>query len=131
MQKKNKKDEDDKKKEEVKKAKNANVPVKEGKTKEKEVVEVDPTKYFDNRKALINDIKASGVNPFPHKFAVSITNPQFIEKFTPITKKGEFLEDCPISVAGRVHTIRNQSAGLIFYDIYSDNKKVQIYCNAK
>jgi len=93
-------------------------------------VELDPTKYFDNRKDMIIERKKNE-NPFPHKFEVSMTNGEFIDKFGPITKKGEWLEDSPVSIAGRVYSIRSSSAKLKFYDIISDNKQIQVYCNAR
>ncbi len=93
--------------------------------------ELDPTKYFENRKEHIIERKTKNDNPFPHKFEVTFTNPQFIEKFGSITKKGEWLSDCPVSIAGRVFATRSQSGKLKFYDIISDNKKIQVYSNLR
>ena len=92
--------------------------------------ELDPTKYFENRKNfLLKEIEA-GKNPFPHKFQVTIGLPEFIAKYKDITKKGEFLDEV-VQVAGRVHTIRKSGASLIFYDIKSNDAKIQIYVNRK
>ena len=55
--------------------------------------ELDPTKYFENRKAYLLKEIESGKNPFPHKFEVTIGLPEFIKKYKDITKKGEFLEE--------------------------------------
>lgn len=93
--------------------------------------DVDPTKYLENRLKYIHDQKDLGSNPYPHKFHVSITVPEFREKYSPITKKGEFLEDREESITGRIVTIRSAGANLIFYDIISDDTKLQVYCNAK
>ena len=80
---------------------------------------------------MVLDMKSKGTNPFPHKFDVTISNVKFIEKYHHITKRGEFMEDTPVSVAGRVYSIRAAGQGLIFYEIISDNSKLQVYCNAK
>ena len=92
--------------------------------------ELDPTKYFENRKAYLLKEIESGKNPFPHKFEVTIGLPEFIKKYKDITKKGEFLDEV-VQVAGRVQTIRKSGASLIFYDIKSNDAKIQIYVNRK
>ena len=117
-----KKEEEKAKKEEVKK----DDPEKEG--KKKKVEEVDPTKYFENRKNWIAEQTKLGNNMFPHKFNVSITLPDLKAKYFDNTKKGEFIENEEFSVAGRVYNIRSQSSGLTFYDIMSDDVRIQIYC---
>ena len=80
---------------------------KENKNKEPEE-ELDPTKYFENRKTFLLKEIESGKNPFPHKFQVTIGLPEFIQKYKDITKKGEFLDEV-VQVAGRVHSIRKRN----------------------
>ena len=92
--------------------------------------ELDPTKYFENRKTFLLKEIEQGKNPFPHKFQVTIGLPEFIQKYKDITKKGEFLDEV-VQVAGRVHSIRKSGASLIFYDIKSNDSKIQIYVNRK
>ena len=99
---------------------------KKGKPEE----ELDPTKYFENRKNYLLKEIESGKNPFPHKFQVTISLPEFIKKYKDITKKGEFLDDV-VQVAGRVHSIRKSGASLIFYDIRGNDVKLQIFVNRK
>lgn len=99
--------------------------------KKKDVEEVHPTKYLENRLKWIHDEKTKGLNPYPHKFHVSLPVPEFREKYTQLTKKGEFLESYEESIAGRIVTIRSAGSGLIFYDLISDDAKLQVYCNAK
>jgi len=67
-------------------------------------------------------------NPFPHKFKVAISLPDFIQKYNGITKKNEFLPDV-VQVAGRVHSIRKSGSSLIFYDLVGDDAKIQILVN--
>jgi lysyl-tRNA synthetase class 2 len=92
--------------------------------------ELDPTKYFENRKNwLLNEMK-EGRNPYPHKFNVTISLPDFIKKYKDITKKGEFLDET-VQVAGRVYSIRKAGANLIFYDIRGEDSKIQIYVDKR
>jgi lysyl-tRNA synthetase class 2 len=93
--------------------------------------ELDPTKYLENRKKWIMEQKNAGKNPYPHKFNVSISVPEFIKKYLPITKKGEFIEGEIVRLAGRVQTIRKSGHNLIFYDIVGEDGKLQIYANAQ
>ena len=92
--------------------------------------ELDPTKYFENRKTWLEKRMQGGENPFPHKFQVSISLPDFIKKYNEITKKGEFLPEI-VQVAGRVNSIRKSGASLIFYDIVGEDVKIQIFVNKK
>ena len=103
---------------------------KEQKKKGGDEEELDPTKYFENRKTFLLKEIEQGKNPFPHKFEVTIGLPEFIQKYKDITKKGEFLDEV-VQVAGRVHSIRKSGASLIFYDIKSNDAKIQIYVNRK
>ena len=122
------------KEEKAKKKEEEKVKGKEGgnesKKKKNEEEELDPTKYFENRKTYLVKKMESGENPFPHKFEVSIGLPEFVKKYKDITKKGEFLTDV-VQVAGRVHSIRKSGAGLIFYDIKSGDAKIQIFVSKK
>ena len=124
---KNKKEKEDKKKEDKKAKANEKGESKQNKIDEEEL---DPTKYFENRKAWLEKRMKSGENPFPHKFQVTISLPDFIKKYKDITKKGEFLPDI-VQVAGRVHSIRRSGSSLIFYDIKGDDAKIQIFVNRK
>lgn len=122
---KQKRQEEEKKKKEEEKLKK-----EEGKPKAEklEKIEEDPTKYFENRLKWIESQKNSGKNPFPHKFEVTYSLPKLKKEFYEITKKGEFITDKEVAVAGRVYNIRYQGNNLIFFDIVSDDIRVQIYC---
>ena len=124
---KNKEEKEKKKAEKEAKAKEEDTQQKKKKNEEEEL---DPTKYFENRKNFLVKKMEEGENPFPHKFEVTINLPDFIKKYTDITKKGEFLTDV-VQVAGRVHSIRKSGSSLIFYDIKSGDAKIQIYVNKK
>jgi len=115
-------------KEEEKKQKEEEKKQKEETSKKPKTEELDPTKYFENRRDWIVSETKKGNELFPHKFNVSITLPDLKKEYYDITKKGEFIEEKELSIAGRVYGIRSQSAGLIFYDIISDDVKIQVYC---
>lgn len=86
--------------------------------------------YFKIRTLAVHQLKASNDNPYPHKFHVSISLQDFIEKFGNSLKDGETLNE-EHSIAGRIHAIRESSTKLIFYDLRGEGVKVQILANAK
>lgn len=59
----------------------------------------DPTAYFENRVKFINAKKAKGVNPYPHKFHVSMSLPDYIERFGGM-EPGQHDTETTVSVAG-------------------------------
>lgn len=103
------------------------------KTKEKKVIEeeISPNEYFKLRTAAIASLKELGGenHPYPHKFHVSTSLEEFIEKYNHL-KDGEVLENDNISVAGRVHAIRESGAKLIFYDLRGEGTKIQVMATA-
>ena len=43
---------------------------------------LDPTAYFENRSAMVHELKGSPETyPYPHKFEVKLNVAQFVEKF--------------------------------------------------
>ena len=56
--------------------------------------------YFRLRSAAVQNLKDVGQNPYPHKFHVSISLEEFIEKYSNL-KDGEVLADAELSVAGK------------------------------
>ncbi|XP_011868678.1 PREDICTED: lysine--tRNA ligase isoform X2 [Vollenhovia emeryi] len=93
--------------------------------------EISPNEYLKLRTNLVNQLKTANDNPYPHKFHVSISLEEFIEKFKDTVKDGEILQDEVHSVAGRVHSIRGSGAKLIFYDLRGEGVKVQVMANAR
>lgn len=87
--------------------------------------------YFKLRSNIVSQLKAANDNPYPHKFHVSISLEEFIEKFRDVVKDGEVLEKEVHSIAGRVHSIRGSGAKLIFYDLRGEGVKVQVMANAR
>jgi lysyl-tRNA synthetase class 2 len=69
-------------------------------------------------------------NPYPHKFDVSISVPNYIEKYQGV-ESGKREEGVTERLAGRIHNIRESSSKLRFYDLHAEGKKVQIMANLK
>jgi lysyl-tRNA synthetase class 2 len=107
-------------------AKDKPVPAKGNKPEEI----LDPTQYFENRSKMIAELKKSPeTDPYPHKFHVAQTVPEFIKKYAPITVKGQWLEE-ETSIAGRIYRIRYQGKSLVFIDMKQDGEALQVMCNA-
>lgn len=101
---------------------------KEGKIDE---AEISPNEYFKLRSAAVTELKNNAeTHPYPHKFHVSSSLEDFISKYNGL-KDGEMLENEVLSVAGRVHAIRESGAKLIFYDVRGEGVKIQVMANAK
>lgn len=105
-------------------------------TAEKKVVkaeeEISPNEYYKLRSAAVLALKNGSKedHPYPHKFNVTISLEEFIEKYNNLNS-GEVLEDVTLSVAGRIHSIRESGAKLIFYDLRGEGVKLQVMANAK
>lgn len=93
--------------------------------------ELSANEYFKIRSAAVTELKANPeTHPYPHKFHVSSSLEDFIEKYNHL-KEGESLENEPLSLAGRIHAIRESGAKLIFYDVRGEGVKIQVMANAK
>lgn len=92
---------------------------------------LDPSQYIENRKAAVRALKDAGKNPYPHKFQVSMSIPEFVAKFTNSVEAGQHLNDTVVSLAGRIYSKRAAGTRLVFYDLRGDGVKVQIIADAK
>ncbi|KAL9885628.1 lysyl-tRNA synthetase isoform 1-T1 [Glossina fuscipes fuscipes] len=93
--------------------------------------EISPNEYFKLRSAAVAELKKSPeTDPYPHKFNVSISLEKYINKYSHL-KEGEMLENEKLSIAGRIHAIRESGAKLIFYDLRGEGVKLQVMANAK
>ncbi|PNW84838.1 hypothetical protein CHLRE_03g160500v5 [Chlamydomonas reinhardtii] len=123
-------------KEAAKAAKAAAAPAKPAKEADGPALEddsteiTDPTAYFENRVKYINAKKAKGVNPYPHKFHVSMSLPDFVAKYNSL-EAGQQLTDVTVSVAGRIYSKRSSGSKLVFYDLKGDGSKIQIMADAR
>nr|CAD7444790.1 unnamed protein product [Timema bartmani] len=100
------------------------------KKKPEQAEEISSNEFFRLRTQAVSQLKETDQHPYPHKFHVSISLEEFIEKYSHL-KDGEIFEATEESVAGRVHAIRESSAKLIFYDLRGEGVKIQVMANAK
>lgn len=91
--------------------------------KDKDAEQMDPRFYFENRSKAIEKMRLEK-SPYPHKYHVDVGLPAFVAKYASLAD-GERV-DTLISVAGRLHNIRTQSKGLVFYDLHQGGAKIQI-----
>ncbi|XP_076183977.1 lysyl-tRNA synthetase isoform X1 [Ptiloglossa arizonensis] len=101
-----------------------------GKKEDNQKEDINPNEYVKLRTQAVNCLKNSNNNPYPHKFHVSISLENFIEKFKDVLKNGEILKNEVHSIAGRVHAIRESGVKLIFYDLRGEGLKIQVMANA-
>ncbi|XP_078176382.1 lysine--tRNA ligase-like [Carex rostrata] len=91
--------------------------------------EMDPTQYYENRLKGLAALKATGLNPYPHKFEVGMQIVEYINKFGSLAD-GERAAEI-VSVAGRIMNKRASSSKLFFYDLYGGGVKIQVMADAK
>ena len=100
------------------------------KSEEDEEGELDATQYTANRINKVLARKANGEHPYPHKFHVDTSLPDFISRFGGVAD-GVVDESVKISVAGRLMSKRASGTKLYFYDLRGDGVKVQVMADAK
>ncbi|RXK37797.1 lysine-tRNA ligase [Tremella mesenterica] len=97
--------------------------------------EMDAAQFYAMRFNAIKQLRQTkNPDPYPHKFHVTHGIPTFIKQWGPdgVLASGTTLEkEQPISLAGRVMSIRTSSSKLIFYDLKADGEKVQVMASAQ
>ena len=111
--------------------KQADQPKQAGDKKANEVneEELNPSQYHEMRKKQMVAAKQAGVNPYPHKFHVSISLAEFIKNNADV-EVGTHKEGDHCSISGRIHSIRKSGPKLVFYDIRGEGCKLQVMANA-
>lgn len=106
---------------------NAKPPVESKKKKNNDIfADLDPSQYFEARTRQILELrKNQNPNPYPHKFNVSISNPEFLKKYAYL-QRGETLPEEKVSISGRIHAKRESGSKLKFYVIHGDGVEVQV-----
>lgn len=93
--------------------------------------EISPNEFFRLRSAAVAELKQNPETfPYPHKFHVSTSLEEFIEKYKGL-EEGQVLSEVSLSLAGRIHAIRESGAKLIFYDLRGEGVKLQVMANAR
>ena len=65
--------------------------------------DVTPNEYFRIRTAMVQKMKESGGDPYPHKYLVDTSLQDFIDKYSHLST-GQAEEAVTVSVAGNVFT---------------------------
>ncbi|KAK9990639.1 hypothetical protein SO802_025624 [Lithocarpus litseifolius] len=91
--------------------------------------DMDPTQYFENRLKHPAYLRAAGEEPYPHKFSVTMSVPEYVEQYKNIGN-GEHLEDVTVNLAGRIMSKRSSSSKLFFYGLHGVAAKVQVMADA-
>ncbi|XP_065827167.1 lysine--tRNA ligase-like isoform X2 [Oscarella lobularis] len=91
--------------------------------------ELDPNQYFKIRTAAVAALKEANDNPYPHKFHVTMSLTDFIEKYDHL-EAGSQVSDVTVSLSGRIHAKRESGKHLIFYDLRGEGVKLQIMATA-
>lgn len=90
---------------------------------------LDPNQYYKIRSQAVDALKGTSEAPYPHKFNVSISLTDFIEKYQNV-ESGTWHDDV-VTVTGRIHAKRLSGAKLIFYDLRGEGVKLQVMADAK
>jgi len=90
---------------------------------------LDPNQYYEIRQQSVANMKKNGENPYPHKFHVSSSLTDFIEKFSSLDA-GTWHDEV-VTVAGRIHAKRLSGPKLIFYDLRGEGVKIQIMADQR
>eukprot|EP01055_Gregarina_sp_Pseudo9_P003107 Gregarina_sp_Pseudo_9__3106@NODE_32_length_5543_cov_23_716206_g30_i0_p1_GENE_NODE_32_length_5543_cov_23_716206_g30_i0NODE_32_length_5543_cov_23_716206_g30_i0_p1_ORF_typecomplete_len600_score213_66tRNAsynt_2/PF00152_20/3_7e96tRNA_anticodon/PF01336_25/6_5e10tRNA_anticodon/PF01336_25/8_5e02tRNAsynt_2d/PF01409_20/6_8e05tRNAsynt_2d/PF01409_20/3pPIWI_RE_Y/PF18156_1/1_2e04pPIWI_RE_Y/PF18156_1/0_35_NODE_32_length_5543_cov_23_716206_g30_i036015400 len=91
--------------------------------------ELDERSYREARLKAVNDLRASGKEVYPHKFAVSLSVPDYIAKYAGF-EAGQRDESTVVRLAGRVMRLAGSGVNLRFYDLVSDDAKLQVFADA-
>ncbi|XP_071551327.1 lysine--tRNA ligase isoform X2 [Panulirus ornatus] len=91
--------------------------------------EINPNEYLKLRTQHVQQLKDEGKAVFPHKFHVSTSLTEFLRKYENLGKEEEGKEE--VTVAGRIHAIRESSQKLRFYDLRGEGVKLQVLANLR
>ncbi|KAJ1778873.1 lysyl-tRNA synthetase [Coemansia sp. RSA 1824] len=97
---------------------------------EKDEEELSPNQYFEIRNRAVDRMREEGPYPYPHKFHVDMSLTDYIEEFKGM-KTDETKPDREIRLAGRIYSKRAAGTKLVFYDLHSEGKKIQILATAQ
>jgi len=92
--------------------------------------EISPNEYLKLRYQQIKSETEAGEKVYQHKFHVSTSLTEFLSVYDSL-KTEECLENEIVSVAGRVHAIRESGNKLRFYDLRGEGTKLQVLANLR
>ncbi|KAG0728986.1 Lysine--tRNA ligase [Chionoecetes opilio] len=91
--------------------------------------ETNPNEYLKLRTQFVQQQKDTAQDVYPHKFHVSTSLTEFLEKYESLSQEQASQEE--VTVAGRIHAIRESSQKLRFYDLRGEGVKLQVMANLK
>jgi lysyl-tRNA synthetase class 2 len=106
--------------------KDAVVEVKKDEDLENDVEDYD--KYYNMRVEEMDKLKKNGINPYPHKYSISMSFDKFVETYNSL-ETAQHLEDKNESLAGRIMAIRSNSNKLWFMTVKSNGCTMQFAFN--
>lgn len=118
------------------KAEKSNASAPKVAKKKDQLADLNPNQYFEIRSRQIDELRQannndpSAFNPYPHKFHLDTTLPQFIKQYNHLSR-GETLKDVQVKVSGRVMTKREAGSKLKFYVLKADGVQVQVMAQAQ
>lgn len=104
-------------------------PASEQQTAETDEENIDPNEYLKLRINTIKHMKQNGETVYPHKFHVSSSFGNFIQKYDYL--KPEEVSNDKLTIAGRVYSKRAMGKSLRFFDLRSESQKIQVMATAK
>ncbi|PWN25626.1 lysyl-tRNA synthetase [Jaminaea rosea] len=101
-------------------------------TKKENEEDLSPSQYYERRVRTIQQLRETrNPDPYPHKFHVSTSLTDFIEKYESRVEAGAQLEGESVSLAGRIHNMRSAGSKLRFYDLHAEGVTIQITASAQ
>ncbi|XP_076048909.1 lysyl-tRNA synthetase isoform X2 [Oratosquilla oratoria] len=91
--------------------------------------ELNPNEYLKIRTSYVLQQKNEGKAVYPHKFHVSTSLGDYLRVYDHLGKEEESKDT--VTVAGRVHAIRESSTKLRFYDLRGEGHKLQVMSNLR
>merc|ERR1739838_77166 len=91
--------------------------------------EISPNEYLKLRISQVKQQQAEGKSIYPHKFHVSTSLGDFLKQYESLGPEGS--SDNVVTVAGRIHAIRESGNKLRFYDLRGEGLKLQVMANMK
>lgn len=84
----------------------------------------DVNEFIQVRLAKLNELRVSGIEPYPYSYNPTAHSTEIIQAFETYT------EDQIVRVAGRIMLLRNMGS-ITFLDLHDEKGKIQIYFNKK
>ncbi|KAK7071914.1 Lysine--tRNA ligase [Halocaridina rubra] len=91
--------------------------------------EISANDYLKLRTQYVQQQKDEGKAVYPHKFHVSTSLTDFIKTYEKLGQEEVGKEE--VTLAGRIHAIRESSQKLRFYDLRGEDVKIQVMANLK